>query len=351
MYYLTYRPKKIEEIDNSNAQKTIEAILKSKQIPHAFLLVGQKGTGKTSTARILAKAINCLENAFAKKGDSIEPCNKCKNCLSIEKGASSDVVEMDAASHRGIDDIRSLIKEASLLPMYGRYRVFIVDEAHMITNDAFNALLKTLEEPPSTVVFVLATTNQEKVPKTIQSRCVIVNFRKAKKTDIVKMLKRVATAEKLTIDPKLLELVANHSEDSFRDAAKLLEELAMQKKLTFEDGKIYMGILAKEQLIEVINKKSLKESLLWIEEFSKAGGNVKYLIEQILDELRILLLAKNGVLREDEEPLPVDFSIIEISRLIKLFQDAYNNLKNAPIEIIPLEIAVVDFYNTGKIRS
>lgn len=351
MYYLTYRPKKVEEIDNSTAQKTIEAILKSKQIPHAFLLVGQKGTGKTSTARILAKSINCLENAFAKKGSSIEPCNECKNCLSIEKGASSDVVEMDAASHRGIDDVRSLIKEASLLPMYGRYRVFIIDEAHMITNDAFNALLKTLEEPPSTVVFVLATTNQEKLPRTIQSRCVIVNFRKAKKPDIVKMLKRVAASEKLEVEPKLYDFIASHSEDSFRDAAKLLEELAMQKKLTFSEGKAYLGILGKEQLLEVVNKKSLKESLIWIDEFSKAGGNVKYLIEQILEELRILLLAKNGITKEDEESLPVNFSILEISKLIKLFQEAYNNLKSSPIETIPLEIAVVDFYNTGRIKS
>ncbi len=351
MFYLTYRPRKIEEIDNSPAQKTIEGILQSKQIPHALLLVGQKGTGKTSTARILAKSINCLENLFAKKGSSIEPCNTCKNCLSIDKGASSDVVEMDAASHRGIDDVRSLIKEASLLPMYGRYRVFIIDEAHMITNDAFNALLKTLEEPPSTVVFVLATTNQEKLPLTIQSRCVIINFRKAKKPDIVKMLKRVSSAEKLTVEPKLLDLIASHSEDSFRDAAKLLEELAIQKKLTVSEGKTYLGILGKEQLLEVVDKKSLKESLLWIDEFSKAGGNVKYLIEQILEELRVLLLAKNGIMKEDEEPLPVTFSMVELSRLIKLFQEAYNNLKNTPVETIPLEIAVVDFYNTGKIKT
>ncbi|OGK28315.1 DNA polymerase III, subunit gamma and tau [Candidatus Roizmanbacteria bacterium RIFCSPLOWO2_01_FULL_40_42] len=348
MFYLTYRPNKLEEIDNSNVQKTIESILKSKKLPHAFLFVGQKGTGKTSAARIFAKSINCLENSFAGKGTSVEPCNTCKNCHSIDKSSSSDVVEMDAASHRGIDEVRALIKESSLLPMHGDYRVFIIDEAHMITNDAFNALLKTLEEPPETVIFILATTNMEKVPKTIQSRCVIINFKKAKKDDVVKMLKRVSKAENLEIEPKLLELIANNSEESFRDAAKLLEELVIQKKLTFKEGETYLGILGKEHLLEVLHKKDLKETLTWIEEFSTAGGNVKYLIEQILEELRILLLAKNGIRKEEREPLNVNFSLIELSRLIKLFQEAYNNLKNTPVEIIPLEIAVVDFYNSRK---
>ena len=328
-------------------KEAIESILTSKKLPHAFLFIGQKGTGKTSTARIFAKAVNCLENAYAGKGSSIEPCNRCKNCVSIDKSSSSDVVEMDAASHRGIDEVRSLIKEAALLPMQGAYRVFIIDEAHMITSDAFNALLKTLEEPPSTVIFILATTNMEKVPKTIQSRCVIVNFKRAKKEDVMKMLTRVVEKEKITIDPKLLTLVAGHSENSFRDAAKILEELVMQKKLTLEDGKAYLGILGKEHLLEVMEKKSLKEALLWIEEFSKAGGNVQHLIEQILDELRVLLLAKNGIVSE-EDPLELSFSVSEISRLIKFFQEAYLLLKNAPVEIIPLEIAVVDFYNTRK---
>lgn len=346
MFYLTYRPKKITEIDNSGAQKTIEAILNSKRLPHAFIFVGQKGTGKTSTARIFAKAVNCLNNTFTKKGSSVEPCNSCKNCVSIEKSTSSDVVEMDAASHRGIDEIRSLIKEAGLLPMHGAYRVFIIDEAHMITSDAFNALLKTLEEPPSTVIFILATTNLEKVPKTIQSRCMLVNFKKARKDDVLKMLKRIIRAEHLEIESKLLDLIATHSEHSFRDAAKLLEELVIQKKLIYQDAKLYLGILGKEQLLEVMYKKNIAEALSWIEEFSQAGGNTKYLIERILEELRILLLAKNKITTEDDEPLDVNFTLVELSRLIKLFQEAYNNLKNAPIEIIPLEIAVVDFYNS-----
>src|SRR3989344_5830719 len=170
----------------------------------------------------------------------------------------------------------AFIKESSLLPMHCDYRVFIIDEAHMITNDAFNALLKTLEEPPETVIFILATTNMEKVPKTIQSRCVIINFKKAKKDDVVKMLKRVSKAENLEIEPKLLELIANNSEESFRDAAKLLEELVIQKKLTFKEGETYLGILGKEHLLEVLHKKDLKETLTWIEEFSTAGGNVVF---------------------------------------------------------------------------
>ena len=148
MFYLKYRPKTISSLDNSQIKDIVGNVLKSKEIPHAFLFVGQKGTGKTSTARIVAKAVNCLKNKFSSsaKSLSVEPCNACTNCQSVESSSSPDVIELDAASNRGIDDVRNLIKESNFLPMSNRFRVFIIDEAHMITPDAFNALLKTLEE-------------------------------------------------------------------------------------------------------------------------------------------------------------------------------------------------------------
>jgi DNA polymerase-3 subunit gamma/tau len=186
MFYLKYRPKKISELDNSNVKNQLMKILSSSDFPHAYLFVGQKGTGKTSSARIFAKAINCLNNDFAKNTkvkNNFEPCNICENCLAIDNGSFNDVIELDAASNRGVEEIKNLIKETSFSPMSGNYRVFIIDEAHMITNEGFNALLKTLEEPPSTAIFILATTNLEKVPKTIVSRCLKVNFGKA--VDIV----------------------------------------------------------------------------------------------------------------------------------------------------------------------
>lgn len=337
MFYLKYRPRNISEIDNIEASLAIGNVLASKNMPHALLFIGQKGTGKTSTARIVAKALNCLN----KKG--IEPCNKCANCLSIDASSSVDVVEMDAASNRGIDEIRNLIKEIAFVPMTGTYRVFIIDEAHMITPDAFNALLKTLEEPPDSVIFILATTALEKIPKTISSRCFTINFGKAKKQDLLKMLKRICEAEKLEVDEKLLTLVIAHADSSFRDAAKILEELVMQEKLKPEDAEKFLGLVGKQSLLSIIEGSDLKASLEWIEEFELGGGNTKHLIEQVLSELRELLLAKHGLLKEEE--VTSKFSVAQIAHLMKLFTVAYDNLKKTPVEAIALELAVVDFYN------
>ncbi|MBI4008719.1 DNA polymerase III subunit gamma/tau [Candidatus Roizmanbacteria bacterium] len=336
MFYLKYRPKTIQDLDNSQVKEIVKRILTSKDLPHALLFIGQKGTGKTSTARIFAKAINCLEKT------AFEPCNKCKNCLSIDSSSSSDVIELDAASNRGIEDIRNLIRESNFYPMTNKFRVFIIDEAHMITTDAFNALLKTLEEPPASVIFILATTNQEKIPKTIVSRCVIVNFAKAKKSDIISMLKRIVSKEKAKIDPELLPLIAKHSDHSFRDATKILEELIVQQKLTFNEGKQFLGIL-RENFFDSLQKRDLKETLSWIEDFSQSGGNIKYLLEQLLDELRLALLAKNGVKTDEVSDLSLEMK--DIILLMKLFSEAYNNLKISPIESLPLEIAVAEYYN------
>ncbi|MBI2641781.1 DNA polymerase III subunit gamma/tau [Candidatus Roizmanbacteria bacterium] len=349
MFYLKYRPKTIQEIDNSHIREVVVNILKSKDLPHALLFIGQKGTGKTSTARIFAKTVNCLKNKFSSSSSSsIEPCNKCSNCKNIDTSSSPDVIEMDAASNRGIDDVRNLIKEANFVPMTTRFRVFIIDEAHMITTDAFNALLKTLEEPPSSVIFILATTNSEKIPKTISSRCTIINFGKAHLVDIIHMLKRYAKAENLKIDEKLSMLIAQYSDHSFRDAAKILEELVVQNKLSYEDTKSFLGVY-RQNLIEILAEKDLTQSLQWIEEFSQKGGDFKHLIERLLDDLRLALLKKNGVVTENG--MDFKLTINEIMKLMKLFTEAYEYLKYTPVESIPLEIAVVEFYNFSKRKS
>ncbi|MFN4213069.1 MAG: DNA polymerase III subunit gamma/tau, partial [Microgenomates group bacterium] len=284
MFYLKYRPKTISEIDNSRVRDILKKILEGKNLPHALLFIGQKGTGKTSAARIFAKAVNCLGNKFNQISSSIEPCGKCTNCLAIDRSVSTDVLEMDAASNRGIEEIKNLIREAAFLPMKTKFRVFIIDEAHMITHEGFNALLKTLEEPPKTAIFILATTNPEKVPKTIASRCLKVNFGKAKKEDVISMLKRITKMENLPYDDKFLSLIANHSEYSFRDAAKLLEELAIQKIIDFEAAENFLGIRGKNNFRQLIEKADLKKTLAWIGEFSQGGGDFKNLIEQALDE-------------------------------------------------------------------
>lgn len=342
MYYLTYRPKTISELDNVTPREIIKKILDSKSVPHAFLFVGQKGTGKTSTARIFAKAVNCKKNSFSGHGTSTEPCNACESCKSIDASSFSDVTELDAASNRGINEVKDLIKESSFLPIVGNYRIFIIDEAHMITSDGFNALLKTLEEPPSTVIFILATTNLEKVPKTIQSRCIQVGFGRAKPDEIVHMLKRISLHEKLTLTDEALAIISSHSDNSFRDAAKMLEELVMMKKTAPDAIRDYLGIRSKQNLLAVISAKGIHEALAWVEEFSNTGGSVKNLIEEMLLELHDNLLAKNGVAGNAPGST---LTITQTAALMKLLNEAYIGLRNCPIESVPLEIAIVEFYN------
>lgn len=347
MYYLKYRPKTISEIDNSRVKTILQQTIQLKEIPHALLFVGQKGTGKTSSARIFSKAVNCLNNKFSTKSSEFEPCNTCANCISIDNSTFTDVLEMDAASNRGIEDIKKLIKETSFLPMMGNYRVFIIDEAHMITTEGFNALLKTLEEPPKTVIFILATTNLEKLPKTIISRCIKVNFGKAKRQDIINMLKRIRKIEKADIKDEILEIIAQHSDYSFRDATKLLEEIINQKLISSEEVDKYIGIRGKNNLLSNIEKKSIKETLKWIDEFAQGGGNFKTLIEDLLEKLRIILLQSKGIQEEDEK-YDSSLTMSEAKLLIKLLMEAYNQLKSTPIESLPLEIALLEFYNIKK---
>lgn len=343
MLYLKYRPRTVEELDNSTAREALGKLLTTKKLPHAFLFTGQKGTGKTSSARILAKAINCLENAYSGKGKSYEPCNKCANCKSIDSGSSPDVFELDAASNRGIDEVRNLIKEAGFSPMAGNFRVFIIDEAHMITNDAFNALLKTLEEPPPSVIFILATTNEEKVPKTIVSRCYAIKFNTASRDDIKSKLNKIIKEEDIKVPEGVVELISQHSEHSFRDAIRLLEELIVQNKLTTEEAGEYLGIRTKEGLLELLDKNESKEALQWVDEHVKAGGSIKHLITDLINAVRDHLMKLKGV--EVESPTSLHLSVQESMVLIKSLQEAYASLRITPIESLPLEIALIEFYN------
>ena len=349
MFYLKYRPKTIEELDNNEVKTKLINIFAGQNLPHAFLFIGKKGTGKTSAARILAKAVNCLNNKFAKKGDSFEPCNQCENCLSIDKSSFPDVFEIDAASNRGIEEAKNIIYQTNFLPMNGRFRVFIIDEAHMITNEGFNALLKTLEEPPKTAIFILATTNPEKIPQTIASRCFQVNFSKAKVKDLISMLKRILKEENLSFDDEVLKVIASHSEASFRDAAKILQEVATQNLKTKEEVEVFLGVSGKENFLEILEKKEPKLAFSFIQEFAQKGGSFKNLIEDILEQLRLSLLAKKGVTVDLD--YQTKLSAKEISLMIKLLLEAYADLKISPIESLPLEIALAEFYERTKDKN
>lgn len=340
MYYLKYRPHTISDLDNLAPAETLHSILKSKSLPHAFLFIGYKGTGKTSAARIFAKAVNCLSNSYAGKGTSVEPCNVCGNCKAIDKSSFSDVTEMDAASNRGINEIKELIRETSLMPMSGKYRVYIIDEAHMITNDGFNALLKTLEEPPETVIFILATTNLEKVPKTIQSRCVLVQFGSAKTEEIVHMLKRIKTGEKLTLTETALTIIAKHCDLSFRDGAKILEEIVLSGKMDEESILKKIGIRSKIILIESLQNKNSVGIVTWIKEYGLNGGNIPLLIEEILLDLQNHLLSLNKV---PGNVSSLNYSLKETIVLMKLLNEAYGLIKLSPYPSIPLQVALLEY--------
>lgn len=347
MFYLTYRPQTIEQIDNSVIREQFLKLLQTKSIPHALLLTGPKGTGKTSSARILAKVINCENNVFADKSDSIEPCNTCDNCKSITSGSSVDVVEIDAASNRKIDEIRELIDKIHFLPIANRYKVYIIDEIHMLTKEAFNALLKTLEEPPKSIVFILATTEINKLPKTIISRCIQFAFPKAQKDDVLHMLTRIADTEKIPVTDDVLTFIATHSDNSFRDAAKLFEQATLQQALTPEKIRDLIGLTSQNtDVLKLIEEQKLQDILIFLEDYGKNGGDFKTLIETELDKLHSVLLQKNGI--DTNASNNYNVSISDISKLIRLFQEAYNMLKMSPIESLPLEVAVVEYFNTSK---
>ncbi len=344
MFYLKYRPQTVSEIDNTAVRERLQKLLSQETLPHALLFTGPKGTGKTSSARIVAKAINCLANSFAKKSKVYEPCNKCQNCLAITSGSSMDVMEMDAASNRKIDEMRDLIDKVKFLPAHNRFKVYIIDEVHMLTTESFNALLKTLEEPPSQTLFILATTESSKLPKTIISRCVGVSFPRAKRDDVVHMLERIVQHENLSVDAPLLELIADNCDNSFRDATKILEQSIGQNELSAEGIKKLVGLSGfGEDLLELIESKNLARVLKYLESYETEGVSFKTLIEHNLQLLHDLLLYKNGVATESAKNY--NFNTREISKLIRLFQEAYTSLKYSPIESLPLEIAVVDFFS------
>ena len=296
--YRTWRPQDFDSLVGQDHIKTaLTNALSMGKIAHAYLFTGPRGTGKTSTARILAKALNC------EKGPTAHPCNECSNCKQITAGSSMDVIEIDAASNRGIDEIRQLRERVSFAPVNCRYKVYIIDEVHMITTDAFNALLKTLEEPPEHVVFILATTEPQKIPATIHSRCQRYDFHRVSVEEIAQHLAKVAKGSDIDADAEALHLMAIQADGGLRDAVSLLDQCAvMDKKITALTVRQVLGIVGREslrKLVTLIGKQDLTQSLQVLNDLIMEGKDIKQILIELTEYLRALLLFKAQAGYED----------------------------------------------------
>lgn len=343
-FYRIYRPQTIADIDNEKVRDQLLSLLTKdrKALPHAYFFTGPKGTGKTTAARVIAKLFNCMK--LTKSG----PCGACEQCKSIANGTSMDVIEMDAASNRGIDEIRQLRERIGLSPVTASYTIYIIDEVHMLTTEAFNALLKTLEEPPAHAIFVLATTDAHKVPATITSRCMIVRFAKATKVELLHALKRVIQSEKISIADDALERIAEVADGAFRDAVKFLEQVSFHKgkiELTHIDSVLSLSTgrnIARFAAFLDGNDASLPKALASIKEAGEAGTDMRAFITDLLQFLRITLIARiTGT-----DPKPSIFADQnKLLRAIAVFTRAFGELRNAPIQQLPLELAVIELFD------
>ncbi|MBM7549526.1 DNA polymerase III subunit gamma/tau [Peptoniphilus gorbachii] len=290
--YRKYRPKTFDEICGQEAVVTsLKNQVKNNEISHAYIFQGTRGTGKTSAAKILSRAVNCLHPVDG------NPCNECENCKSILNESSLDVVEMDAASNNGVDDIRELKEKVIYPPQSLKYKVYIIDEVHMLSKGAFNALLKILEEPPRHLIFILATTEIEKIPATILSRSQKYNFKRISIEKISENLKKIAELEGKSCDDEVFTLIAKSSDGAMRDALSVLDQLLTKNKdhIKLEDAMEVLGISSSELLFNLsraLIEKNVNESLLAIDEIYKEGVDFNTLSSQILSHFRDLLMVK-----------------------------------------------------------
>jgi DNA polymerase III subunit gamma/tau len=357
--YRKYRPQDFDEVVGQEAiVRTLKNAISSGQVRQAYLFAGPRGTGKTSLARILAKGLNCVQ------GPTPTPDKVCNPCVTIANGNSLDVIEMDAASQRGIDDIREIRERVVLQPAEGRYKVYILDEAHQLTDAAWNALLKLIEEPPPHLVFVFCTTDLSKVLPTVRSRCQTFVFARPRLPELVRLLRRVADGEEIQVPDQALALVARGARGSFRDAVSTLDQLASatEKEITVQSVLQLLGAVEEEalfRLCDLVVDRDTAGALTFVEELSEQGQDLGRLVVDLLEHLRHLMLVQH--MGEVPDTLPVTEETRErlraqanqlgeatVIRLVDLLAVAVEDMRQGGDPRLPLELALVKVTRPGS---
>ncbi len=349
--YLKWRPGDWSEvIGQDHVITTLQNAVKHDRVSHAQLFSGPRGTGKTSTARLLAKAVNCLEQEKSRR-----PCNQCAHCQAVNRGDFLDLIEIDAASNTSVDDVRDLREKINFSPNQGRYKVYIIDEVHMLSKPAFNALLKTLEEPPDHAMFILATTEAHKIPTTVLSRCQRHDFRRIPVPAIVDQLSAMAEAEGMDAAPEVLALIARQATGSMRDAISILDQLASTgDAITLDLAHHVLGTTTDQAVLDLVQALLAGDAaggLDTLNEASESGSDPAQFTRQIIGYFRNMLLVKMG--SEERVDLPremkqilmehsLKFSVNQILELIRIYNRVVNKRTGSWLPGLPLEMAFVE---------
>ncbi len=357
--YRKYRPQILEEVvGQEHVKKALTNAISLNKISHAYLFTGPRGTGKTSTARILAKSLNCVN------GPTVKPCGKCASCLDIANSTPIDVIEIDAASNRSVNDAQNILEKIQYAPVNGKYKIYIIDEVHMLTVQAFNALLKTLEEPPENVVFILATTEVHKVLDTIKSRCQRFDFKRITTDDIAKHLKHIAELEKINIEDDAIMTIAKNSAGGMRDSLALLDQLSVldtDKAITTEDINSLLGRLSFDVLNRLsgcIIKSNPNDAIEILEEIYNSGNEPSQILLNLLDYFKNLLIVKNcksnvildltQTTEAQSDALKQQANSLETHQIVFLIERTsyyINELRTTTNQHTWLEVAMIDLAN------
>ena len=361
--YRKYRPQNIEEIvGQEHIKKALSNAIESDRVSHAYLFTGPRGTGKTSTARIFAKSLNC------EKGPTVSPCNECENCKNITNAIPIDVIEIDAASNRSVSDAEEIIQNVAMSPVHSRYKIYIIDEVHMLTTTAFNALLKTLEEPPANVIFILATTEVHKVLDTIKSRCQRFDFKRITTDDISKHLRYISDKEGINIEDDALTYIAQNSAGGMRDSIALLDQLSVlsssENKISVDDINRILGRLSFESLSALfgaIVSSNQNEALNKLNDIYNSGNEPSQILSNLLEYMRNALIIKSleaknstdvvSLNKEQIKKLEKLTENIEVHQLVALIDKCANYTKELKLTSEPklwLDVAILDMSNLAE---